>query len=427
MRRLAPVALAAAALIAPGSAAAQGVTPQPGDIFVAGGTRGGNGAVFHVDPDSGRQTLVSIGALLFGPTGIAIDPAGQILVADPRGLFSGSVTRIDPADPDVTGNQTMVSNHQISGPDLWREPTGIAVSPEGRIFIADPATASVIAVDPDDGQQRLVSSNAISGPDNLASPAALAIGPGPRLFVADFFGLEDRDGSILEVDPANGQQRLVAAGTVNERDDLVDPTGVALSQPTIFVSDAESQEDRSGAVIATSLTGGLRVIARNTGPGPDLFRDPSGIALDGRGNLLVTDTTTDRTGIVVRVAPGTGQTSLLSRGGPGLDGLATARAITVVPGARTSCGGRPATRVGTAGRDVLRGTRRRDVFAGLGGNDLLVGRGGNDVLCGGSGRDTLQGGGGRDRLLGGAGRDTLRGGGGRDTLRGGPGRDHERE
>ena len=91
------------------------------------------------------------------------------------------------------------------------------------------------------------------------------------------------------------------------------------------------------------------------------------------------------------------------------------------------CGGRRATVVGSALRDVLKGTRRRDVIAGLDGKDKLVGLRGKDILCGGLGRDRLVGGGDADRLLGGRGGDRLVGGPGRDKLKGGPGRDRQRQ
>jgi uncharacterized delta-60 repeat protein len=91
------------------------------------------------------------------------------------------------------------------------------------------------------------------------------------------------------------------------------------------------------------------------------------------------------------------------------------------------CGGRPATIVGTAGRDVLRGTRRADVIVALGGADRVLARGGNDLVCGGGGNDRLSGGAGRDRLVGGGGRDRLLGGRGRDRLVGGPGHDRMRQ
>ena len=87
------------------------------------------------------------------------------------------------------------------------------------------------------------------------------------------------------------------------------------------------------------------------------------------------------------------------------------------------CAGRPATIVGTPGRNVIRGTLKPDVIVGLGGNDKIFGIDGNDRICGGKGKDKLIGGHGRDLLLGGAGSDKLKGGGGNDLLLGGKGKD----
>ena len=91
------------------------------------------------------------------------------------------------------------------------------------------------------------------------------------------------------------------------------------------------------------------------------------------------------------------------------------------------CAGVAVNRIGTAGKDTLRGSAKADGILALGGNDLLLGLGGNDGLCGGKGRDRLRGGPGRDKLLGGPGPDRLLGGPGRDRLRGGPGPDSQRQ
>jgi CSLREA domain-containing protein len=80
-------------------------------------------------------------------------------------------------------------------------------------------------------------------------------------------------------------------------------------------------------------------------------------------------------------------------------------------------------RVGTGGRDGLRGTSGPDGFLGLAGNDNLRGRGGGDRVCTGAGKDTAAGGSGNDRLLGEQGKDLLKGGAGKDRLVGGPGKD----
>jgi Ca2+-binding RTX toxin-like protein len=81
-----------------------------------------------------------------------------------------------------------------------------------------------------------------------------------------------------------------------------------------------------------------------------------------------------------------------------------------------SCGGRPATIVGTAGDDALLGSEEADVIVALAGNDVVQGLGGDDVVCGGEGTDTLLGGPGDDVLLGGLGAGVLDGGPGDDRL-----------
>jgi CSLREA domain-containing protein len=91
------------------------------------------------------------------------------------------------------------------------------------------------------------------------------------------------------------------------------------------------------------------------------------------------------------------------------------------------CAGKPATIVGTAGRDVLKGTRKADVIVALAGNDAIRALAGNDLICGGKGKDVISGGPGRDRLLGQKGADTLRGGPGKDRLLGGAGADRQRQ
>ena len=87
------------------------------------------------------------------------------------------------------------------------------------------------------------------------------------------------------------------------------------------------------------------------------------------------------------------------------------------------CAGKVATKVGTPGRDRIRGTNKRDIIVGLGGNDTIDGRGGHDLICAGPGHDLVIGGTGRDRLYGQGGRDRLYGGPGPDLLFGQRGND----
>jgi Ca2+-binding RTX toxin-like protein len=107
---------------------------------------------------------------------------------------------------------------------------------------------------------------------------------------------------------------------------------------------------------------------------------------------------------------------------PNLSSCAPGTIPPPAPGGPT-CRGKPATIVGTSGRDVRTGSQGRDVILALGGNDTLSGLAGNDLICGGPGRDTLKGGKGKDTLLGEKGNDALKGGGGKDFCKGGKGKD----
>jgi Ca2+-binding RTX toxin-like protein len=102
--------------------------------------------------------------------------------------------------------------------------------------------------------------------------------------------------------------------------------------------------------------------------------------------------------------------------------LLLAALLTPTPAlAAVTCHGHVATKVGTPGKDQIRGTSGTDVIAGLGGGDLIGGFGSGDIICGGPGSDYLLGGGGDDTLYGDGGNDVVAGGPGNDTLNGGAG------
>lgn len=128
-----------------------------------------------------------------------------------------------------------------------------------------------------------------------------------------------------------------------------------------------------------------------------------------RPTLRSVTTFTDVDGNHIELTPGTTWVSLVPPGGVSFDS--------------PRCEGKPATIIGTNGRDNLRGTSGADVIMGLGGADVIDAGGGNDLVCAGSGDDLVFGGTWNDRLIGGSGDDDLRGGSGKDRLYGGDGAD----
>ena len=141
-----------------------------------------------------------------------------------------------------------------------------------------------------------------------------------------------------------------------------------------------------------------------------------GVTGTGNSTLFVSGPL-DETGLTAETTDGDAGRSWYAALDDLTSGTYKATAICAAPPAGR-CAGRRATRIGSAGPDVLVGTPRRDVIAGLGGRDRIRGLAGMDRLCGGPGRDRLAGGTGRDRLRGGGGRDRCTGGGGADSAAG---------
>jgi Ca2+-binding RTX toxin-like protein len=430
--------VAGALLIAPGSAWA--VSLSPGDLLVAAPQQPG---VILVDPVTGQQTAVSDNSINTGtdlfenPTGIVLAPDGTILVTDPNSSGgSGALIRVDPA----TGQQTAVSTNAINaGTDRFVNPIDLVLEPSGSILVVDPesqpdSSGAVIRVDPVTGQQTAVSNDDINiGIDLLSDPDGITLDAQGRILVADQNSpTASGTGAVIRIDPVSGQQTGVSNNVINSGVDLFeDPSGIALDGAgQILVADAAAQQPGgTGAVIRVDpVSGQQTAVSTNAiSTGTDLFQGPVGLALDAQGRILVADFSSqaDLTGAVARVDPLTGQQTAVSTNtiNTGTDLFGSPFGIAVVPPSLAKCAGKPATIAGDSRGNQIKGTPKNDVIVGLAGKDAIRGMGGRDTICGGAGRDRLVGGKGRDKLLGGPGRDRLVGGKGRDKLRGGSGKD----
>jgi Ca2+-binding RTX toxin-like protein len=418
------------------AAQAGAVTLQPGDLLVVDvGVPG----VTLVDPVTGQQTpvtnpTINTGTdLLFGPVDLALDPNGDILIADYDSVGvgnNGAIIRVDPA----TGQQSFVSNDTINtGTDLFQDPYGVAVAANGDIIVSDGESqgvtnhGAIIRVDPATGQQTAISNDTINtAPDVMENPDEVDFDAQGRIVVAQFF-----PASVLRIDPNTGQQTLVSDNTINMGADyFFSPNAVdVLPNGQVLVADNGSE-----AIISVDpVTGQQTLVSDNTiNTGTDLFGGGVfGVTHEADGRILATDRNSSTTTGAVIAISATGQQSVVSNNdvNTGTDLFVAPDSTVVVPEPATvppgRCRGISATITGTAAGDTLSGTPARDVIAALAGNDVVKGLAGNDLLCGGKGRDRLLGGKGRDKLFGGKGRDRLRGGPGRDKLRGGPGRDRQ--
>jgi hypothetical protein len=139
-----------------------GMVPAGEDsVYLAdepGGFSGSNtGQLWKVNLDTGAQTLISQGGLFNHPVDVALDPSGNIIVANtgsPANDTAGSIIRIDPQ----THAQYLITTFgPFSGTD------SVEVGENGTIFvgaIADGSNpASIIAVNPANGAQSTLTSS----------------------------------------------------------------------------------------------------------------------------------------------------------------------------------------------------------------------------------------------------------------------------
>jgi len=352
-----------------------------GTIVVVGHTTapGPGAAIYRLKADGTPDgTLDQDGALGLGGresriTGVGVGPDGSLLLAGSLGTVRPSVWR-----RTLSG----AVDTTYGGGD------GMAEVPAASAGVTD------VLLEPDG--RALVAGRAVTGPGVVAVVARLGPDGAPD---ASFGG---EGGARVDLGGFETFNRLVP----------LPGGGVAALGYTASSTDAfVSRFSGSGMVDRSFGDDGFLVTSS-----PSMVAVTRGIASGPDGTLVVVgdDARVEQHAVLVRL-----------RAASGAVVAPPAAPAASVPG----CHGHPATLVGSADNDRLRGTRKADVVVALGGDDVIKGLGGNDVVCAGDGNDKVSGGSGKDRLYGERGKDRLVGGSGKDRLVGGPDRDttHARE
>lgn len=251
-------------------------------------------------------------ANLFWPEGITVDRQGNLFVAD---TFDRLVRRITPKGTisTVAGRETQnVSHISFSGDggSATRAelsfPTGLAVDSAGNLFIADTENHRIRKVSLDGNIATIAGTGAagFSGDGGSAitaklnAPRGLALDSVGNLFIADAANHRVRkvaaDGTITTVAGTSlkgfsGDDGAATTAQLNQ------PLGVAAdSQGNLFILDSLNYRVRRVAPDGTITT----VFGTGTeggGGAPSLPRYyPAGVAVDRAGNLLIADSFNQR-------------------------------------------------------------------------------------------------------------------------------------
>ncbi len=221
-----------------------------GNLFIADG-RGMD--VLEATAASGYQTRIPIGSGYTDPVSIAIDGLGNVYVAD---YYPGAIYEVTAAS-GYTKTITLVSG--------LNQPGSISVDGNGNLFYPDIQNRGVDELTPG-GIPRLLTSA-------IGTPAASSLDGAANLFV-----LDQSTGSIFELTAASNYATLIKL-----------PATAYLSQSIAVNSNGDLFISSTGSSTVTEVfaSGGYKNAAIVATPPV-----PNGIALDGRGNLYVAENAT---------------------------------------------------------------------------------------------------------------------------------------
>lgn len=167
-------------------------------------------------------------------------------------------------------------------PGQLSKPTGIAVTPNGEVLVADTGTQHIMIYDADGRYQRAIGSR-----EQLQRPTDVAVDwARQRVYVVDTGGIESQEHRLVVYDWNTGEF-LQTIGTRGEADGQFNlPLQVAVdSDGRVYVTDSGNFRVQS-----FNADGSFRSAFGTLGRYPGQFARPKGIATDPLGNVYVVDT-----------------------------------------------------------------------------------------------------------------------------------------
>jgi DNA-binding beta-propeller fold protein YncE len=234
-----------------------------------------NQRVQQLSASTGKPTAVwtrtGTGLLFKSPTGVAVDPSGNIYVTD--GTVNGRLYKLTPSGlPD--------QRWQTTGNSGGFEYKGVAVGSDGAVYVADEIDNQVVVLSPTGGRRSVWIGSALGSFD---TPTGLSFARG-SLYVAD-----------------TGNDRIVELSPRGETTDSWGAPGAALGE---FTSPAGVAVDAAGSIyVVDSSNDTLQKISAagnfiaqwgGSGSGNGQFSSPSAVAVDRQGHIYVADTGNNR-------------------------------------------------------------------------------------------------------------------------------------
>lgn len=296
------------------------VSPDGQMTTVAGVQYDASVSGYQFDGDGGVATSAHLAA----PSSVAIDSAGDLYIADTQNSVVRKVTP-DGIIHTVIGKGQMPGHNadQSYAPTVQLSyPKGVAVDAAGNLYVADTGNNLVRKIDPALSQYPIAGKYIASSPAPqngvatdvaLKSPTGLAVGPDGSVYIAD------TGYNVVQKVDASGNITIVAGGGSTIADEVYG-TQAQLDQPGQMAIDAAGALyfTEAGRGVVRRLDPALQLstavgYVRPWASGTFFYLQPSGepadqfllqggtgVAVDGSGSLYVTDNDNQT---VLRVGP----------------------------------------------------------------------------------------------------------------------------
>ncbi|HTQ27514.1 MAG TPA: NHL repeat-containing protein [Puia sp.] len=311
-----------------------------GNLYVADF---GNNMIRKISPTGSVSTLAGNGtagsangagnaATFDGPTGIAVDQIGNVYVAD----YTNNLIRLISSSGVVrtlAGSGTAGSTNGVATLASFNNPAGITVDAGGNAYVADSRNQLIRMISPSAVVTTLAGTGQLGYADGPASTAAfdfpfgIALDASGNVFVA-----EQGSQTIREISTSGVVSTFAGSSAVGSRNGIGTsasfwfPSGVAVdAQENVYVADYSNNMIRkiNSAAVVTTLAGTGQAGSTNTtsSTGMASFDAPSGVAVDGAGNVYVADQYND----VIRMINSSGTVTTLAGSGVTYGGPGTPR------------------------------------------------------------------------------------------------------